>query len=73
VLTVLAHLIERGEYEELHEIIKRQGRQIERNQARCPRARAALNGAATLLPGRDRAPLGLNCQCGTLRAPIRAP
>jgi hypothetical protein len=39
VLTVLAHLIERGEHEELHEIIKRQGRQIERIQARPPRGR----------------------------------
>ena len=34
VLTVLAHLIARGDYEELHEIIKRQGRQIGRIQAR---------------------------------------
>jgi hypothetical protein len=39
VPTVLAHLIERGDYEELHEIIKRQGRQIARIQARRPRAR----------------------------------
>ena len=39
VLKVLAHLIERGEYEELHEIIRRQGRQIDRIQARRPRAR----------------------------------
>jgi len=34
-----AYLIERGQYEELHEIIKRQGRQIDRIQARRPRAR----------------------------------
>jgi hypothetical protein len=38
VLTVLAHLIERGDYEELHEIIKRQGPQMARIQARRPRA-----------------------------------
>jgi hypothetical protein len=37
VLTVLAHLIERGDYEELHEIIKGQGRQIDRIQERRPR------------------------------------
>jgi hypothetical protein len=39
VLTVLAHLIERGDYEQLHETIKRQGRQIDRIHARRPRAR----------------------------------
>jgi hypothetical protein len=39
VLMVLAHLIERGDYEELHEIIKRPGRQIAKIQARRPRAR----------------------------------
>jgi hypothetical protein len=32
VLKVLAHLIERGDYEQQHEIIKRYGRQIERIQ-----------------------------------------
>ena len=36
VLMVLAHLIERGEYSELHEIIKRQGREDS--------GAAALNG-----------------------------
>jgi len=39
VLMVLAHLMGRGDYEELHEIIKRQARQITRIQARYPRAR----------------------------------
>jgi hypothetical protein len=39
LLKVLAYLIERGDYEELHEIIRRQGRQIDRIQARRPRAR----------------------------------
>jgi hypothetical protein len=37
VLKVLAHLIERADYEQLHEIIKRYGRQIERIQR--PRTR----------------------------------
>jgi hypothetical protein len=39
VLKVLAYLIERGDYQELNEIIKQQGRQIDRIQARRPRAR----------------------------------
>lgn len=39
VLKVLAYLIERGEYEELHATIKRQGRQIEKIQSRGRRAR----------------------------------
>ena len=39
VLTVLAYLIEHGEYEELHETIKRHGRQIERIRSRRPQAR----------------------------------
>jgi hypothetical protein len=39
VLKVLAYLIEHGDYEELHETIKRQGRQIERLRSRRPRAR----------------------------------
>jgi hypothetical protein len=37
VLKVLAHLIERGDYEQLHEIIKRYGRRIKRIQR--PRTR----------------------------------
>jgi hypothetical protein len=39
VLKVLAHLIERGEYEELHETIRRNGRLIETIQGRRPRAK----------------------------------
>jgi hypothetical protein len=39
LLKVLAYLIERGDYDEPHEIIRRQGRQIDRIQARRPRAR----------------------------------
>jgi hypothetical protein len=39
VLRVLAHLIEQGEYDELHETIRRHGRLIERIQGRRPRAR----------------------------------
>jgi hypothetical protein len=39
VLKVLAYLIEHGHYEELHTTIKRHGRQIEKLQARRPRAR----------------------------------
>ena len=34
VLKVLAYLMERGDYEELHATIRRQGRQIEKIQAR---------------------------------------
>ena len=37
---VLAYLIEHGDYEELHETIKRRGRQIERMQSRGPRAKS---------------------------------
>jgi hypothetical protein len=39
VLRVLAHLIERGEYEELHETIRRHGRLIAKIQERRLRAR----------------------------------
>jgi hypothetical protein len=39
VLKVLSYLIEHGNYEELHETIKRHGRQIERIRSRVPRAR----------------------------------
>jgi GH24 family phage-related lysozyme (muramidase) len=39
VLRVLAHLIEQGEYEELHETIRRHGRLIEKIQGRPLRAR----------------------------------
>jgi hypothetical protein len=39
VLKVLAYLIEHGDYEELHETIKRHGRQIERIRSRRPRTR----------------------------------
>ena len=39
VLKVLAYLIEQGEYAELHETIKRHGRQIERIRSRRPPAR----------------------------------
>jgi endonuclease III len=39
VLKVLAFLIEHGDYEELHQTIKRHGRQIERIRYRRPRAR----------------------------------
>ena len=39
VLKVLAYLIEHGDYEELHDTIKRQGRQIERLRSQRPRAR----------------------------------
>jgi hypothetical protein len=35
----LVHLIERGEYEELHETIRRNGRLIETIQGRRPRAK----------------------------------
>jgi hypothetical protein len=40
VLKVLAYLIEHGDYEELHETIKRHGRQIERIRSRRPRAKS---------------------------------
>ena len=40
VLKVLAYLIEHGEYEELHETIKRHGRQIERLRSRRSRAKS---------------------------------
>jgi hypothetical protein len=40
VLKVLAYLIEHGDCEELHETIKRQGRQIERIRSRRPRAKS---------------------------------
>jgi hypothetical protein len=39
VLKVLACLIEQGEYEELHETIRRRGRLIEKIQERRPRAK----------------------------------
>jgi hypothetical protein len=39
VLKVLAHLIEHGDYEELHETIKRHGRQLERIRSQRPRTR----------------------------------
>jgi hypothetical protein len=40
VLKVLAYLIEHGAYEELHDTIKRQGRQIESLRSQRPRARS---------------------------------
>ena len=40
VLKVLAYLIEHGDYEELHETIKRHARQIERIRSRRPRAKS---------------------------------
>jgi hypothetical protein len=52
VLTVLAHLIERGDYDELHEIIKRQGPQIARIQARRPRAGGIERGRRRYCLGR---------------------
>jgi hypothetical protein len=39
VLKVLDLMIEEGDYDELHRTIKRQGRQINKIQARRPRAR----------------------------------
>jgi hypothetical protein len=39
VLKVLAHLIQQGDYEELHETITRHGRLIEKIQRRRPHAR----------------------------------
>jgi len=39
VLKVLAHLIEQGDYEELHETIRRQGRRLDKIQGRRLRAR----------------------------------
>jgi hypothetical protein len=39
VLKVLAYLIDHGDYEELHETIKRHGRQLERMRLRRPRAK----------------------------------
>ena len=39
VLKVLAHLLEHGELEELHETIRRHGRQIERIRGRRLRSR----------------------------------
>ena len=39
ILKVFAHLIEHGDYEELHETINRHRRQIERMRSRRPRAR----------------------------------
>jgi hypothetical protein len=40
VLKVLAYLIEHGDFEELHDTIKRQGRQIERLRSRRSRAKS---------------------------------
>jgi hypothetical protein len=40
VLKVLAYLIDHGDYDELHETIKRHGRQIERMRARRPRTKS---------------------------------
>jgi hypothetical protein len=40
VLRVLAYLIEQGDYEELHETIKRHDRQIARIRSRRPRAKS---------------------------------
>jgi hypothetical protein len=45
-------LIERGDYEELHEIIKRQGPQIARIQARRPRAGGIERGRRRYCLGR---------------------
>ena len=39
VLKVLAYLMERGDYEELHNTIRREGRQIDKIPARRPRPR----------------------------------
>jgi hypothetical protein len=39
VLKVLAHLIEHGDYQELHETIERHGRQLERIRSGRPRTR----------------------------------
>jgi hypothetical protein len=39
VLKVLDHMIAEGDYEALHRVIERHGRQIKRIQARHPRAR----------------------------------
>ena len=39
VLEVLAHLIEHGDYEELHETIERHGRQLERIRSGRPQTR----------------------------------
>jgi len=62
VLIGLAHLIERGEYPELPEIITRQGREDS--------VAAALNGVGGVAA---LAAIARNCQSGALRAPIRAP
>jgi hypothetical protein len=40
VLKVMAYLIEHGDYEGLHETIKRHGRQIERMRSRPPREKS---------------------------------
>ena len=40
VLKVLAHLIEHGDYEELHDTIKRHGRQVEKLRSRRPHAKS---------------------------------
>ena len=40
VLKVLAYLIEHGDHDELHETIRRQGRQIERIRSRRPRTKS---------------------------------
>ena len=40
ILKALTYLIEHGDYEELHETIKRQGRQIERIRSRRPRTKS---------------------------------
>jgi hypothetical protein len=39
VLKVLAYLIEQGDYEELHETIRRHGRRLEKLRGRRPAAR----------------------------------
>ena len=52
VLKVLVHLIEQGDYEELHETIRRQGRRLEKIQGR--RLRSQRHGRARVLdPGRQ--------------------
>jgi hypothetical protein len=51
VLKVLAHLIEQGEYEELHETIRRHGRLIERIQGSAGCAHDATGKPTTEDPG----------------------
>ena len=59
VLRVLAHLIEQGEHEELHETIRRHGRLLDRIQRRRPGARRQRQASHSFPPPIGGLPTGL--------------